>query len=130
MRRALLAVLAVLAGAGACSIDIQDAPVEMNPTPPAMTIVGPSDGLFYNAADDEDPATPGIQLTLRVDVDDEAIADVDLAVDGATQSDVVAEDLSGRRAAFFAVTLGSADEHAVVARSLHAEAHAVLRAVP
>ena len=118
-------IVGVLVSA-ACSTGV--APIEIvddaKPTP--LAIVGPNEGLFYTDADDDDPATPGIQLTVRVDVDDDAMSEVRLAVDADALTAVVSEDLAGRRAAFFDVTLASTGEHPAVARALDAEARATL----
>lgn len=119
---ALVAVLAM----PACSLGLGDVVMEQAAAPIPLTIAGPRDGLVYTNADDEDPILAGLQLTLRVDVDDESIARVDLACDAVDLSDVVTDDLDGRRAAFFPVTLGDATEHPVVARAAAVEVRALL----
>lgn len=134
---ALVFVALAVTSTTACSAGLGD--LELGDGPAPFTIIGPREGLVYTDADDEDELRAGIQLVLRVDVDDEAVEQVDLAMpaEGFSLTDVVAEDLSGRRAAFFEVTLddtGSAGgEHEVVATSpdvLEAAARAVLVARP
>lgn len=112
IRLAAAVAAAVLSG---CSLGVAEAPLD--PDAAALAIAGPREGLVYNEADDEDPEAPGIQLWLRVDVEDEDIERVNLAlpVDAWSASDVVSEDQSGRRAAFFEVTLREGAEHPVVA---------------
>lgn len=123
----------VLALAAGCSLGVDEVTLEPGAAP--LAIAGPRDGLVYTAADDEDPEAPGIQLWLRVDVDDADIERVDLAMPASSwsASDVVSEDLSGRRAAFFAITLDGGAEHPVVASApaqSGVEVRAVLVAAP
>jgi hypothetical protein len=132
----VLAAAAVVLGAAGCASTFDDVDIRYNEAPPALSIAGPRAGadagsLVYNAADDEDAVRPGIQLTLRVDVQDEGIERVDLALDaGDAQDDVVAEDLEGNRAAFFAVDVADDSvDHQVVARAVLPAVAAEVRAV-
>jgi hypothetical protein len=129
MRAALvciaLAALTALTALTGCALDIGPADVLENAKPAPLAIVGPDEGLFYTEADDVDPVAPGIQLTVRVDVQDEAIDVVHLALDQHDASEAVTEDLAGRRAAFFDVTLASTGEHPALAVAHGAEARAV-----
>jgi hypothetical protein len=119
------AALVVIALASGCALDVGPADVIDKAKPAPLAIVGPNEGLFYTDADDVDPAVPGIQLTVRVDVQDDTIDVVHLALDQNDASAVVAEDLAGRRAAFFDVTLASTGEHPALAVANSAEARAV-----
>lgn len=134
----LLAVTSSACGAAVGAVGAGDDVV----TAPLM-IAGPHDELVYNAADDEDADAPGIQLTVRVDVAPD-IERVDLVIVDDQWSDVVTEDLAGRRAAFFDVTLIGTDTP-VTASADNAseepdaatgqvkprlEARAILRAIP
>lgn len=105
---AVLALLGAVASSSACSAGIP-ALAEPDAPPAPLAIAGPHEELVYTVADDEDPDAPGIQLVVRVDVEDEAIDVVELAVHGVLARDAVADDLAGRRAAFFDVSLTGAD---------------------
>lgn len=105
-------VLAVIATSTACGAGVHLGPAEAGEYVAPLAIAGPHDALVYNDADDEDRDVDGIQLTLRVDLLDdigEDIERVDLAVLDVAMNDVVTEDLAGRRAAFFDVTLVGSD---------------------
>ncbi len=126
-RTALSALVVVAALGSGCAAGIGEVPFDA-PPPPPLSIAGPGEGLAYTAADDEDPEAPGIQITVRVDVDDEGIQRVGFSLprEGLALDDVVSEDLAGRRAAFFPVTLDAAAEHPAVARAPGVEVRAVL----
>jgi hypothetical protein len=118
-------MIALVVACSGCALEIGPADVIEKAQPAPLAIVGPDEGLFYTDADDVDPGMPGIQLTVRVDVQDEAIDTVHLALEQNDTSEVVVEDLAGRRAAFFDVTLASTGAHPAVATAHAAEAHAV-----
>lgn len=70
----LAAMLVVSLGEG-CSLEaslpeLEEAPLE--PLPPLLAFAHPYDGLRYTEADDEDPDAEGIQLPVRVAVNDAA----------------------------------------------------------
>ncbi len=135
-------VLVVVASSTACGAAVHLGPAEEAAYMVPLAIAGPHDTLAYNDADDEDRAVDGIQLTVRVDLLDIGadIERVDLVVRDAALSDVVTEDLAGRRAAFFDVTLAGTDtpviasaetEHAPPdATDARVQVHAILRALP
>ena len=131
-----LAALSLTALAG-CSASVPALPPyegQAGQAPVVLAIAGPHEELIYSTADDDDLQEPGIQIVLRVDVQDERIMQVHMAVnDGAASDDVVAEDLAGRRAAFFPVTLAGVDTplmaRAVLEGTGPIEVQAVLRAV-
>lgn len=116
----------------ACSIGLSESDSLVEGALPVapLTIVDPE--VVYTDADDEDLDSPGLQVTLRVNVADEAIERVVLHndADGTDLSDPVRDDLDGLRAALFLVTLPLV-ENPVRARApgLHLETHAVVRAV-
>jgi hypothetical protein len=86
-------------------------PPELHPLEPgpALAIVAPHEAdVVYTEADDEALDVEGIQITLRVDVRDEAIQYVLLRQAEEEQDDVVGEDLDGNRAALFEITLAPA----------------------
>lgn len=121
-----------------CSLGVDALGVDtMADEGPALAIAGPHDQLVYNVADDVDPDHDGIQLTVRVDVASPAIERVELGVREVGLSDVVAEDLAGRRAAFFDVTLAGTDTAITAAATLddqnedaqRVQVQAILRAV-
>ncbi|MCC7070761.1 MAG: hypothetical protein IT383_05530 [Deltaproteobacteria bacterium] len=115
----------------ACSMGMPESDTLAEPSLPieALTIV---DGdVIYTDADDEDPDIDGLQITLRVEVADEAIERVVLyGADGTDLSEPVHTDLDGARGAFFLVTLPYAENPVrVAALVLPAEARAVVRTV-
>jgi hypothetical protein len=135
-------VLVVVGSSMACGAAVHLGPPDAVEYVAPLAIAGPHDELVYNDADDEDRDVDGIQLTVRVDLADDIGADierVDLTVRDLTLSDVVTEDLAGRRAAFFDVTLAGTDTQ-VIARATTAhippgatdarvEVQAILRAL-
>lgn len=138
-----IVVLVVVATSMACGAGVYLAPAEEPAYVAPIAIAGPHDALVYNDADDEDRALDGIQLVVRVDLADDIGADierVDLAVGDIAMNDVVTEDLAGRRAAFFDVTLAGTDTRVIAsAVSEHAppdatdarvQVQAILRAIP
>jgi hypothetical protein len=116
----------------ACSIGLIDSPTLAEPALPIapLTIVDPE--LIYTDADDEDVETPGLQVTLRVDVTDEAIARVQLYndADGSVKDEPVGEDLEGQPCALFLETLPLSDNPVRATTSeQRLETRAIVRAV-
>lgn len=115
----------------ACSMGLPESDTLAEPALPVapLTIVG-SD-VTYTDADDEDPDIAGLQITLRVDVSDEAIQRVVLHVaDDLDLSEPVRPDLDGQARALFVVTLPyDVNPVRATAVALPAEARAVVRAL-
>ncbi len=125
-RAALLALLLP-----ACSVGLPESATLAEPSLPIAPLTIVDDQVIYTDADDEDPDIDGLQVTLRVDVGDEAIDRVILHLAGDVDlSEPVRPDLDGVRSARFLVTLPHA-ENPVRATALvvPAEARAVVRAV-
>ena len=116
----------------ACSIGLLEGDVLAEPALPVSPLTIVDQGVVYTDADDEDLLSPGLQVTVRVDVADEAIDRIVLHndADGTELSDPVHDDLDGQRGAFFLVTLPLL-ENPVRAAALEqpAEARAVVRAL-
>lgn len=116
----------------ACSIGLTESDTLAEPALPVEPLTIVDADVVYTDADDEDLETPGLQVTLRVDVADEAIDEVVLfnQADGTDLSDPVREDLDGRRVALFLITLPLVENPVrATAPSLRLETHAVVRAV-
>lgn len=116
----------------ACSLGLPEGATLAEPALPVapLTIVDPE--VIYTDADDEDLEEPGLQVTLRVEVGDEAIDRVVLYndADGTDVSDPVHDDLDGVRSAFFLVTLPLVENPVrAAAPDQRLETRAVVRAV-
>lgn len=125
-----VALLAALAPA--CSIGLPAGDTLAEPALPVAPLTIADADVLYTDADDEDPDRAGLQVTLRVDVGDEAIDRVVLHndADGVDLSQPVHDDLDGRRAAFFLVTLPLLENPMrAAALVLPAETRAVVRAL-
>lgn len=116
----------------ACSIGLTDSDTLAEPALPVAPLTIADADVVYTDADDEDPDVAGLQVTLRVDVADEVIERVVLHNDAehVDLSRPVREDLDGRRAAFFLVTLPFLENPVrAAALVLPAETRAVVRAL-
>ena len=129
MRSTSLALVALSLTVLGCSGGVDALSPYQADTQTPLAIAGPHATLVYTSADDDDLDSTGIQLVLRVDVDDELIQSVELTLPGAALADVVAEDLAGRRAAFFQVTLAGLDTPVTARAAGAVEVQALLRAL-
>ncbi|MBI1946482.1 MAG: hypothetical protein HYS27_12345 [Deltaproteobacteria bacterium] len=125
-----IALLAALTPA--CSIGLPAGDTLAEPALPVAPLTIADADVLYTDADDEDLDLDGLQVTLRVDVADEAIDRVVLHNDaaGVDLSEPVRDDLDGRRAGFFLVTLPLLENPVrAAALVLPVEARAVVRAL-
>ncbi|OGQ13540.1 MAG: hypothetical protein A2138_15990 [Deltaproteobacteria bacterium RBG_16_71_12] len=125
-----VALLAALTPA--CSIGLTGSDTLAEPALPVAPLTIADADVLYTDADDEAPDVAGLQVTLRVNVADEAIERVVLHndADGVDLSQPVHDDLDGERAAFFLVTLPFLENPVrAAALVLPAETRAVVRAL-
>lgn len=116
----------------ACSVGLPEGDTLAEPPLPVAPLTIVDQDVIYTDTDDEDLGAPGLQVTVRVEVADEAIDRVVLhnEADGTDLSDPVQADLDGNRVALFLVTLPLAENPVrAAALELPLEARAVVRAV-
>src|SRR5688572_28619854 len=108
IRASIIAAVTLCAG---CSVGLDAPPpplaeVVEDPGPP-LSIVAPDAqaDTAYTIADDEAPALDGVQITLRVRVNEGGVQRVVLEHLGLEQDDIGGEDLAGNRVALFSITL-------------------------
>lgn len=116
----LFAAAAIGTLSPACSLGVEPSPLEEDTLelPPLLELETPRADLVYSAADDEDPNVPGVQLHLRVRVNDLEngvwLEDVALGTAGSVQRTSVHEDWRGWRCAQLPITVFPEDEPTTV----------------
>lgn len=104
-----------------CSLGVEAPLLEEDSAPlppPLLELETPCADLVYSAADDEEPNVPGVQLHLRVRVNDVEngvwLEDVALGTEGNVQRATVHEDWRGQRSAQLPITVLPGDEPTTV----------------